>query len=95
MFALVVLGFLVAYLLVLRGMRTPAIALALVLQLACLGFYFSHSYHVNWPWWSDHVGSRGRTGRGSRWQPRYKHYFGTTSDSSCFQGPEPGDWFEY
>lgn len=50
MFALVVLGFLVAYLLVLRGMRKPAIALALVLQLACLGLYFSHSYHVNWPW---------------------------------------------
>ncbi len=50
MFALVVLGFLVAYLLILRGMRKPAIALALVLQLACLGLYFSHSYHVNWPW---------------------------------------------
>ena len=50
MFALVVLGFLVAYLLVLRGMRKPAIALALVLQLACLGLYFSLSYLVNWPW---------------------------------------------
>ena len=50
MFALVVLGFLVVYLLVLRGMRKPAIALALVLQLACLGLYFSHAYHVNWPW---------------------------------------------
>ena len=50
MFALVVPGFLAAYLLVFRGMRNPAIALALVLQLACLGLYFSHSYHVNWPW---------------------------------------------
>ena len=50
MFALVVPGFLAAYLLVFRGMRNPAIALALVLQLACLGLYFSHCYHVNWPW---------------------------------------------
>jgi hypothetical protein len=50
MFALVVLAFLVAFALILTGRRKPAIALAVLLQFACVGLYFTHSYQVNWPW---------------------------------------------
>ncbi len=50
MFALVVLAFLVAFALIWTGRRKPAIALAVGLQVACVGFYITHSYHVNWPW---------------------------------------------
>jgi hypothetical protein len=50
MFALVVLAFLVAFALIWTGRRKPAIALAVVLQFACVALYFSHAYQVNWPW---------------------------------------------
>ena len=50
MFALVVLAFLVTFGLIWTGRRKPAIALAIVLQFACVGLYFSHSYQVNGPW---------------------------------------------
>ena len=50
MFALVVLAFLVTFALVWTGRRKRAIALAVVLQVACVGLYFAHSYQVHWPW---------------------------------------------
>ncbi len=50
MFALAVVGFLVAFGLVLTDHRKAALCAALVLAVACVGFYFSHSYHVDWPW---------------------------------------------
>jgi hypothetical protein len=50
MFAIVVIGFVAAFGLVLANHRKPAIILAVVLQVFCVLFYFTHSYHVTWPW---------------------------------------------
>jgi len=50
MFALAVVGFLVAFGLVLADRRKPAIAIAVVLMGVCIAFYYLHNYEVDWPW---------------------------------------------
>ncbi len=50
MFVATVIGFLVAFALVLANRRKAAIALAIVLMVPGVALYFMHDFGVNWAW---------------------------------------------